>query len=369
MQTARKVCRVLNLAEAVVAAVRHRRRYVEHHVVAQVRLFLELLDVVSIRLGEYLPVDVAQLIARIVRPVLGKFDRKAVVRALMKARHEAFDNQAGAQLHVVESRYGNGVEKAEGGRTGCHEEPAILGRAPVERVTIRRFLLIFSADVAAGLALSAIDRRQPNILSPLFAQMDRVKAQLLDKSDLDRMLDRMAHQIVEAFDPAVDDASRLALIGMQTRGVYLAQRLHDRILATDGIDLPMGVLDATMYRDDFRRRLRQPEIRVTRIPFDITDRHLVLVDDVLYTGRTARAALDALMDLGRPASIRLLAVVDRGQRELPIRADIVGRFVPTLPGEEVRVRLGEIDNSEGVWLVDPQADDSSDPDNEMKSQE
>lgn len=236
-------------------------------------------------------------------------------------------------------------------------------------MTIRRFLLIFSADVAAGLAPAAIGRRQPNILSPLFAQMDRVKAQLLDKSDLDRMLDRMAHQIVEAFDPAVDDASRLALIGMQTRGVYLAQRLHDRILATDGIDLPMGVLDATMYRDDFRRRLRQPEIRVTRIPFDITDRHLVLVDDVLYTGRTARAALDALMDLGRPASIRLLAVVDRGQRELPIRADIVGRFVPTLPGEEVRVRLGEIDNREGVWLVDPQADDSSDPDNEMKSQE
>lgn len=194
--------------------------------------------------------------------------------------------------------------------------------------------------------------------------MDRVKAQLLDKSDLDRMLDRMAHQIVEAFDPAVDDPSRLALIGMQTRGVYLARRLHDRILSTDGIDLPMGVLDATMYRDDFRRRLKQPEIRVTRIPFDITDRHLVLVDDVLYTGRTSRAALDAIMDLGRPASVRLLAVVDRGRRELPICADIVGRYVPTLPGEEVRVRLAEIDDREGVWLVDPQEPPAIDAEND-----
>ncbi len=113
----------------------------------------------------------------------------------------------------------------------------------------------------------------------------------------------------------------------------------------------MGVLDANMYRDDFRVRLKQPVIRMTDILFDINNRHLVLVDDVLYTGRTIRAALDALMDIGRPASVRCLVIVDRGLQELPIRPDIVGRTVPTIPGEEVRVRLSEIDDREGVWLV------------------
>ncbi len=185
---------------------------------------------------------------------------------------------------------------------------------------------------------------------------DVVKALLMDERDLDRTLNRMARQIVELFDPEADGAGGFALIGMQTRGVYLARRLQAKITQTDGIEVPVGVLDVTMYRDDFRRRLKQPVVRATRIPFDVTERHLVLVDDVLYTGRTVRAALDALMDLGRPASIRFLAIVDRGLRELPIRADIVGREVPTMPGEEVRVRLREIDDREGVWLVEnPQA--------------
>ena len=106
-----------------------------------------------------------------------------------------------------------------------------------------------------------------------------------------------------------------------------------------------------MYRDDYRVRLKQPEIRATDIPFDIHNRDLVLIDDVLYTGRTIRAALDALMDLGRPASVRSLVIIDRGLHELPIRPDIVGREVPTIKGEEVRVRLNEIDDQEGVWLV------------------
>jgi len=185
---------------------------------------------------------------------------------------------------------------------------------------------------------------------------DVIKAQLMDARDLDRMLDRMARQIVELIDPGSEKAEDFALIGMQTRGVYLAHRLQAKIRAVEGFDVPVGVLDATMYRDDFRRRLKQPVVRATRIPFDVTGRHLVLVDDVLYTGRTVRAAMDALMDLGRPASIRFLAIVDRGLRELPIRADIVGREVPTMPGEEVRVRLHEVDNREGVWLVvNPQA--------------
>ena len=180
---------------------------------------------------------------------------------------------------------------------------------------------------------------------------DHIKAELMDARDLDRTLDRMARQIIELIDPEADGDGGFALIGMQTRGVFLARRLQQKIRDADDRELPLGVLDATMYRDDFRQRLKQPIVRDTRILFDITERHLVLIDDVLYTGRTARAALDALMDLGRPASIRFLAIVDRGLRELPIRADLIGREVPTMPGEEVRVRLAEVDEREGVWLV------------------
>jgi len=181
---------------------------------------------------------------------------------------------------------------------------------------------------------------------------DRIKAQLMDADDLRRTLDRMARQIVELIDPEAEDAGQFALIGMQTRGVHLARRLRDRIQAVEELDLPVGTLDATMYRDDVRLRAQQPIVRATHIPFDVTDRHLVLVDDVAYTGRTARAALDALMDRGRPASVRFLVIVDRDHRELPIAADIVGRKVPTLPGEMVRVRLHEVDDREGVWLVE-----------------
>ncbi|PEN12737.1 bifunctional pyr operon transcriptional regulator/uracil phosphoribosyltransferase [Longibacter salinarum] len=182
---------------------------------------------------------------------------------------------------------------------------------------------------------------------------DRIKAQLMTERDLGRTLDRMAQQIIELTDPDVEEAGdAFALVGMQTRGVYLARRLADRIRTQEDIDLPVGVLDVTMYRDDVRLRLNQPQIRETRIPVDLTGRHVVLVDDVAYTGRTARSALDALMDLGRPASVRFLVIVDRGHRELPIASDIVGRRVPTLPGEEVRVRLREIDDREGVWLVE-----------------
>jgi pyrimidine operon attenuation protein/uracil phosphoribosyltransferase len=181
---------------------------------------------------------------------------------------------------------------------------------------------------------------------------DRIKAQLMDARDLDRTLDRMARQIEELIAPGVQDVSDFALIGMQTRGVHLARRLQEKIHALEGVRVPLGILDATMYRDDFRLHLNQPVVRTTDIPFDITQRHVVLVDDVLYTGRTARAALDALMDVGRPASVRFLVIVDRGLHELPICANIVGRHVPTIPGEEVRVRLSEVDDREGVWLVE-----------------
>lgn len=180
---------------------------------------------------------------------------------------------------------------------------------------------------------------------------DTLKAHLMTVEDLDRTLDRLARQIVEHLDPALGKP-RLALVGMQQRGVFLARRLRKKIEEVEGIQLDFGVLDATMYRDDFRRRARQPVIHVTEVPFDVTDRHIVLVDDVIYTGRTTRAALDALMDLGRPASVRFLALIDRGLRELPVAPDLVGRTVPTTPGEEVRVRLRELDDREGVWLVD-----------------
>jgi pyrimidine operon attenuation protein/uracil phosphoribosyltransferase len=191
---------------------------------------------------------------------------------------------------------------------------------------------------------------------------DRIKAQLMTARDLSRTLDRMAQQLLEFMAPDAEaPADEFALVGMQTRGVYLARRLQRRIEAEEGTDLPVGVLDVTMYRDDVRMRLEQPNVQETHIPFDISGRHLVLVDDVVFTGRTGRAALDALMDLGRPASIRFLVIIDRGHRELPIATDVVGRKVPTLPHEEVHVGVDEIDETDGVWLVEALRPDDEDP--------
>ncbi len=181
---------------------------------------------------------------------------------------------------------------------------------------------------------------------------DRVKAQLMSADELGRSLDRMARQIAEIIDPEADPKHTFGLVGLQTRGVFLARRLQQRLRDDDDLNVPVGILDATMYRDDVRMRGSSAVIKPTDIPFDVSGRHLVLVDDVLYTGRTGRSALDALMDMGRPASVRFLVMIDRGLRELPIAADIVGRHVPTLPGEEVRVRLNEIDDTDGVWLVE-----------------
>ena len=197
----------------------------------------------------------------------------------------------------------------------------------------------------------ALDPAPPDRAAP-----ERVKARLMDAADVERTLNRLARQVVEHLDPAsgpaAEAADRLALVGMQTRGVYLARRLRDRIEALEGVRLPFGILDPTFYRDDVHRRLGPPAVQPTDIPFDLDDRRLVLVDDVVYTGRTTRAALDALMDLGRPASVRLLTLIDRGLRELPVAPDFVGRTVPTVPGEEVRVRLTETDGEDGVWLVE-----------------
>lgn len=176
----------------------------------------------------------------------------------------------------------------------------------------------------------------------------RPKAHLMDAQALSRALTRIAHEIIESNR----GVSNLALIGVRTRGVPLAQRLAATIERIEGHSIPVGILDITLYRDDLTTANRQPVVRSTDIPFSLDGKTVVLVDDVLYTGRTVRAALDAVMDLGRPAKVRLAVVIDRGHRELPIRADFVGKNVPTSSAEQVEVRLREIDGEDGVLLFD-----------------
>ena len=170
---------------------------------------------------------------------------------------------------------------------------------------------------------------------------------LLDADDLARMLRRLAHEIVEGAGGAQD----LVLLGIPSRGVPLAERLADAIGGIEGTPPPVGGLDVTLYRDDLDRRGPLP-LGATEVPVDVADRTVVLVDDVLYTGRTIRAALDAVSALGRPARVRLAVLVDRGHRELPIRADHVGKNLPTAPGERVVVRVDEVDGVDEV-VVEP----------------
>ena len=170
------------------------------------------------------------------------------------------------------------------------------------------------------------------------------RGRLMDGGDIRRAVTRVAHEIVERNK----GARRLALVGIAARGDDLARRLASEILRIEGVEVPVGVLDITFYRDDIGMRAEAPEVHETRISFDITGSTVVLVDDVLFTGRTIRAAMDALVDFGRPTSIQLAVLVDRGHRELPIRADYVGKNVPTRRGEEVRVLLAEIDGEDAV---------------------
>jgi pyrimidine operon attenuation protein/uracil phosphoribosyltransferase len=174
------------------------------------------------------------------------------------------------------------------------------------------------------------------------------KMQILDEKGLRRIIARMAHEIIERNR----GAGNLVLVGMQTRGVVLARRIARTLQSLEKVKLKVGVLDTTLYRDDYRLPFRQPAVQATSIPFSITGKNVVLVDDVLYTGRTVRAALDALVDLGRPRAIQLAVLLDRGLREFPIHADYVGKSYKTSPKEEVRVRVKEIDKKDGVWLVE-----------------
>jgi len=174
------------------------------------------------------------------------------------------------------------------------------------------------------------------------------KARILTPEDLDRTYLRFAHQFVEPYD----DPSRLALIGMQTRGVYMGRRIKREIKKEFNIDVDFGILDVTFYRDDFRSKLKIPEVKVTEIPFDLYDRDIILIDDVLFTGRTVRSAMDALMSYGRPRSIRFCCMVERGHRELPISADYTGIELPTHSKEEVRVKVKELDEEDAVYVVE-----------------
>jgi len=172
------------------------------------------------------------------------------------------------------------------------------------------------------------------------------KTVLMDEDAIRRALTRISHEIVERNK----GTQNIVLVGIRSRGIPLSERIAAMIERIEGIRPALGILDITLYRDDLSTLSYQPVVRETEIPVDITDKTIVLVDDVLYTGRTIRAALDALIDMGRPKSIQLAVLIDRGHRELPIRADFVGKNVPTSSKEEIRVMLQEHDADERVML-------------------
>lgn len=179
-------------------------------------------------------------------------------------------------------------------------------------------------------------------------------AKIMSADDFNRTCRRFACQILEPHDKP----DSLAVVGMQTRGVHIGKRICQLINNNFGYEIDFGILDVTFYRDDFRSRLKMPQVRVTEIPFDLYERNIVLVDDVLYTGRTVRSAMDALMSYGRPATIKFCCMVDRGHRELPIAADYVGITLPTHIREEVRVQVNELDGEDAVYVVNQNEEES-----------
>jgi pyrimidine operon attenuation protein/uracil phosphoribosyltransferase len=174
------------------------------------------------------------------------------------------------------------------------------------------------------------------------------KTQLMSATEIDRTVQRLAHEIVEK----TGGTAKLALIGIRRRGVPLAQRIAQAMRGIDGVQVPVGTLDITLYRDDLSKVTSQPVLHSSEIPFPVDDKDMILVDDVLYTGRTARAAMNGLFDLGRPMRVRLCVLIDRGHRELPLEASFVGRRIETGDDEIIEVRLSEVDNEERVMLVE-----------------
>ena len=172
-------------------------------------------------------------------------------------------------------------------------------------------------------------------------------SEVIDEQAFQKAVVRLAHEILERNK----NVETIALVGIRTRGEFLANRLGRVIREIAKKDVPLGMLDITLYRDDLQIRLDNPELKGTEIQFDVTGKNIVLVDDVLYTGRTIRAALDALMDMGRPSTIQLAVMVDRGHRELPVRADFVGKNVPTADDEEIKVLMKEVDGKDAVVIT------------------
>ena len=175
-----------------------------------------------------------------------------------------------------------------------------------------------------------------------------LKAKLMDEGDVERTLVRLSHQILERNH----GADNLCFVGIKTRGVPLARRLSENIRRIDGTEPPVGELDATLYRDDLEPQPIEPDVSAPKIPFSVTGKTVVLVDDVMFTGRTARAALEAIMQLGRPDKVQLAVLIDRGHRELPIRGDYVGKNIPSARSETVAVRLSELDGETSVSIYE-----------------
>ncbi|HEY2420496.1 MAG TPA: bifunctional pyr operon transcriptional regulator/uracil phosphoribosyltransferase PyrR [Neobacillus sp.] len=180
--------------------------------------------------------------------------------------------------------------------------------------------------------------------------MSKQKALVLDEQAIGRALTRISHQIIEK-NKGIENC---ILVGIRTRGIYLAERLAAKIKEIEGHSISVGELDITLYRDDLTKKTenQEPLVKGSDIPTEITNKKVILIDDVLFTGRTVRAGMDALMDLGRPASIQLAVLVDRGHRELPIRADYVGKNIPTSSEEKIVVELAEIDKVDQVSIYD-----------------
>jgi pyrimidine operon attenuation protein / uracil phosphoribosyltransferase len=232
---------------------------------------------------------------------------------------------------------GSGAENRAGLRTGAAFQPGgTSGQAATGAAEAQ-----VSSDPGAS---PVVSDRQRSVPAPT---ADRPAKTILAAADIGRVVDRIAHQILEKTSGAGD----AVLLGIPTRGVPLARRLADRIRAFEGTEVPVGALDVTLYRDDLRLRGARALARTEVPPGGVDGRLVILVDDVLFSGRTVRAALDALSELGRPRVVQLAVLVDRGHRELPIRADYVGKNIPTAFAESVRVALTEIDGTDEVRLL------------------
>jgi len=178
---------------------------------------------------------------------------------------------------------------------------------------------------------------------------EKIKARIMDARKIKRVLHRMTTEIIERNR----NLTNLVIVGIRTRGIYVGKRILKLIQEMEKIEIPVGVLDITLYRDDFSEIEAQHMVKKTEIDFSVEKKDVLLVDDVLFTGRTIRAAMDSLIDLGRPKTIQLLVLIDRGHRELPIRADYVGKFLPTSKREIVQVKLKEIDEKDEVLITEP----------------